>query len=158
MPLRAANFPRVHARPSRSSKRIAPGEIPVIIDTIRSWPEKGCAALKIARQMQAKRRKLTWPKICICGEYHRLLFTTATGQPIKPRNISAVHRPIRHGTGAFLPTSPRHTGRAATPSNSATVNYQRSSAGWCHDLTWHLITGLIDLARPPRAVRPSHWN
>lgn len=47
----------------------------------------GSAALRIARQMRAKRRKMTWQKICICGEHHRLLFTTATGQPIEPRNL-----------------------------------------------------------------------
>ena len=45
------------------------------------------AALKIARQMQAERRTASWPKVCICGERHRLLFTTSTGQPIEPRNL-----------------------------------------------------------------------
>jgi hypothetical protein len=48
------------------------------------------AALKIARKMQAERRTEKWPEICICGERHRLLFTTDTGRPIEPRNSSAV--------------------------------------------------------------------
>jgi integrase len=45
------------------------------------------AALRIARTMQAERRTDTWPKVCICGERHQLLFTTSTGQPIEPRNL-----------------------------------------------------------------------
>ena len=45
------------------------------------------AALKIARQHQRERRTAAWPKVCICGERHRLLFTTSTGQPIEPRNL-----------------------------------------------------------------------
>lgn len=45
------------------------------------------AALKIARQHQADRRRPTWPKVCICGEKHSLLFTTDTGMPIDPRNL-----------------------------------------------------------------------
>lgn len=45
------------------------------------------AALRIARTMQAERRTDKWPKVCICGERHRLLFTTNTGQPIEPRNL-----------------------------------------------------------------------
>jgi integrase len=45
------------------------------------------AALRIARKMQAERRTASWPKVCICGERHQLLFTTSTGQPIEPRNL-----------------------------------------------------------------------
>jgi integrase len=45
------------------------------------------AALRIARQTQAARRTPSWPKVCICGERHQLLFTTSTGQPIEPRNL-----------------------------------------------------------------------
>lgn len=45
------------------------------------------AALRIARTMQAERRTDKWPKVCICGERHQLLFTTNTGQPIEPRNL-----------------------------------------------------------------------
>lgn len=41
----------------------------------------------MARQNQEKRRTALWPKICICGERHQLLFTTATGQPLEPRNV-----------------------------------------------------------------------
>lgn len=37
--------------------------------------------------MQTERRTAAWPKVCICGECHRLLFTTSTGQPIEPRNL-----------------------------------------------------------------------
>jgi integrase len=45
------------------------------------------AALRIARTMQVERRTDKWPKVCICGERHQLLFTTTTGQPIEPRNL-----------------------------------------------------------------------
>jgi integrase len=45
------------------------------------------AALRIARQTQAARRTPSWPKVCICGERHQLLFITSTGQPIEPRNL-----------------------------------------------------------------------
>jgi integrase len=45
------------------------------------------AALRIARKMQADRRTTSWPKVRICGERHQLLFTTATGHPIEPRNL-----------------------------------------------------------------------
>jgi integrase len=45
------------------------------------------SALRIARQHQADRRTAKWPKTCICGERHSLLFTTATGQPLDPRNL-----------------------------------------------------------------------
>jgi integrase len=45
------------------------------------------AALKIARKMQSERRTEKWPEVCICGERHRLLFTTDTGRPIEPRNL-----------------------------------------------------------------------
>ena len=38
-------------------------------------------------QTQAARRTASWPKVCICGERHQLLFTTSTGQPIEPRNL-----------------------------------------------------------------------
>src|SRR6516165_5548886 len=30
----------------------------------------------------------TWPGKCICGEQHRLVFTTRNGLPIEPRNIN----------------------------------------------------------------------
>lgn len=30
----------------------------------------------IARTMQAERRTDKWPRVCICGERHQLLFTT----------------------------------------------------------------------------------
>jgi integrase len=36
---------------------------------------------------KADRRTEKWPEICICGERHRLLFTTDTGRPIEPRNL-----------------------------------------------------------------------
>lgn len=29
-----------------------------------------------------------WPETCICGERHRLVFTTRNGRPIEPRNIN----------------------------------------------------------------------
>ena len=45
------------------------------------------AAVRITRQFQADRRTVKWPKICICGERHQLLFTTNTGHPLEPRNV-----------------------------------------------------------------------
>jgi Phage integrase family len=44
-------------------------------------------AVRITRQLQASRRTEAWPKVCICGERHQLLFTTSTGHPLEPRNI-----------------------------------------------------------------------
>ena len=41
----------------------------------------------MARQYQAERRRPTWPKVCICGQKHNLLFTTDSGVPIDPRNL-----------------------------------------------------------------------
>lgn len=44
-------------------------------------------ALAIARDNQANARTDEWPVKCICGEKHALVFTTASGQPIHPRNL-----------------------------------------------------------------------
>ena len=43
--------------------------------------------MRIARQLQADRRTAKWPKVCICGARHQLLFTTSTGHPLEPRNV-----------------------------------------------------------------------
>lgn len=45
------------------------------------------AAVRITRQLQAERPTPEWPKVCICGERHQLLFTTSTGHPLEPRNV-----------------------------------------------------------------------
>ena len=45
------------------------------------------AALRIARQHQDSARSDSWPKICICGSAHKLVFTTSTGHPLEPRNV-----------------------------------------------------------------------
>lgn len=45
-------------------------------------------ALEIARQNQDKARTSEWPGACICGERHQLVFTTATGRPVQPRNVN----------------------------------------------------------------------
>jgi integrase len=44
-------------------------------------------ALETARENQAKARTDEWPAKCICGEKHQLVFTTASGLPIHPRNL-----------------------------------------------------------------------
>lgn len=43
--------------------------------------------MRITRQLQADRRTASWPKVCICGARHQLLFTTNTGHPLEPRNV-----------------------------------------------------------------------
>jgi integrase len=43
--------------------------------------------VRLTRQLQADRRTAKWPKVCICGERHQLLFTTSTGHPLEPRNV-----------------------------------------------------------------------
>jgi integrase len=43
---------------------------------------------RIAKRNQDLVRADTWPRICICGEKHTLVFTTRTGHPIEPRNIN----------------------------------------------------------------------
>jgi integrase len=50
-------------------------------------PPLALAAVRITGQLQADRRTDSWPKICICGERHQLLFTTNTGRPLEPRNV-----------------------------------------------------------------------
>jgi integrase len=50
-------------------------------------PPIALAAVRITRQLQAGRRTAKWPKVCICGEHHQLLFTTNTGHPLEPRNV-----------------------------------------------------------------------
>jgi integrase len=45
-------------------------------------------ALRIAKQNQDAARADGWPVKCICGEKHRLVFTTRNGRPIEPRNIN----------------------------------------------------------------------
>jgi integrase len=50
-------------------------------------PPIALAAVRITRQFQSARRTAKWPKVCICGERHQLLFTTSTGHPLEPRNV-----------------------------------------------------------------------
>jgi integrase len=51
-------------------------------------PPIGVTALRLARLIQAKARDDGWPKSCICGESHELVFTTKNGHPIEPRNVN----------------------------------------------------------------------
>jgi hypothetical protein len=44
-------------------------------------------ALRITRKLQASCRTRSWPKVCICGERHQLLFTTGTVRALEPRNV-----------------------------------------------------------------------
>ena len=45
-------------------------------------------ALRIAKRNQDAARAGDWPETCICGEKHRVVFTTRNGRPIEPRNIN----------------------------------------------------------------------
>jgi integrase len=45
-------------------------------------------ALRIAKRNQDAARAGDWPQTCICGETHRLAFTTRNGRPIEPQNIN----------------------------------------------------------------------
>lgn len=45
-------------------------------------------ALRIAKRNQDAARADDWPVTCICGDKHRLVFTTRNGRAIEPRNIN----------------------------------------------------------------------
>jgi integrase len=45
-------------------------------------------ALKLATRNQDQARTEDWPRKCICGETHALVFTTKNGRPFEPRNIN----------------------------------------------------------------------
>lgn len=44
-------------------------------------------ALVLAREIQDRNRTDKWPRKCVCGESHQLVFTTRNGTPIEPRNL-----------------------------------------------------------------------
>jgi integrase len=48
----------------------------------------GVTALRIAKRNQDKARRDSWPKQCICGEPHTLIFTIRNGRPLSPRNVN----------------------------------------------------------------------
>jgi hypothetical protein len=75
-------------------------------------------ALAIAKRNQDAARAGDWPQTCICGEKHRLVFTTRNGRPIEPRNINpafyvrcARSRPARHRVAAHPPVAARVAAR-----------------------------------------------
>lgn len=74
---RAGGYPLRHKQQLKTDGSVETLPVPPIV----------LAALKLARKMQAARRTPSWPQVCICGERHQLLFTTATGKPIEPRNL-----------------------------------------------------------------------
>lgn len=74
---RVGGYPLTHKHQLKADGSVETLPLPPIV----------LAALRIARKMQAERRTASWPKVCICGERHQLLFTTNTGQPIEPRNL-----------------------------------------------------------------------
>jgi integrase len=45
-------------------------------------------ALKIRKRDQDEARSSAWPRKCICGAAHAVVFTTRNGRPIEPRNIN----------------------------------------------------------------------
>jgi integrase len=51
-------------------------------------PPTCVTALRIASRNQDAARAGDWPETCICGEKHRVVFTTRNGRPIEPRNIN----------------------------------------------------------------------
>lgn len=57
------------------------------IDTL-PLPPICVTALRIAKWNQDAARADDWPETCICGEKHRVVFTTRNGRPIEPRNIN----------------------------------------------------------------------
>jgi integrase len=75
--VKPAGFPLRHKQELKTDGSVETLPAPPIVLT----------ALHLVRKWQADRRTLAWPEICICGERHRLLFTTATGLPVDPRNL-----------------------------------------------------------------------
>jgi hypothetical protein len=43
--------------------------------------------LRMARDIQDRNRTDKWPRKCVYGEAHQLVFTTRNGTPIEPRNL-----------------------------------------------------------------------
>jgi hypothetical protein len=71
---RAGGYPLTHKRQLKTDGSVETLPLPPIALT----------ALRITRQFQASRRTESWPRVCICGERHQLLFTTSTGHPLEP--------------------------------------------------------------------------
>jgi integrase len=76
-PRRVGGHPLTHKRQLKTDGSVETLPLPPIVLT----------AVRITRQLQASRRTESWPRVCICGERHQLLFTTSTGQPLEPRNV-----------------------------------------------------------------------
>ena len=69
---RVGGYPLTHKRQLKTDGSVETVPVPPIVS----------AALRLTREFQKARRTEKWPKACICGERHQLLFTTATGQPL----------------------------------------------------------------------------
>ena len=74
---RVGGHPLTHKRQLKTDGSVETLPLPPIVLT----------AVRITRQFQASRRTESWPRVCICGERHQLLFTTSTGHPLEPRNV-----------------------------------------------------------------------
>ena len=74
---RVGGHPLTHKRQLKTDGSVETLPLPPIVLT----------AVRITRQLQASRRTESWPRVCICGERHQLLFTTSTGHPLEPRNV-----------------------------------------------------------------------
>jgi integrase len=63
-------------------------------------PPIALAAMRLTRQLQVERHTVKWPKVCICGERHQLLFTTSTGHPARTAKRQAqLRRALQKGRG-----------------------------------------------------------
>jgi hypothetical protein len=71
-------------------------------------------ALRIAKQNRDAARADGWPVKCICGEEHRLVFTTRTGRAVEPRNINRAFEWRRPG----CPSRSSASGRGTTTPRS----------------------------------------
>jgi integrase len=74
---RVGGHPLTHKRQLKTDGSVETLPLPPIVLT----------AVRITRQLQASRRTESWPRVCICGERHQLLFTTSAGHPLEPRNV-----------------------------------------------------------------------
>lgn len=74
---RVGGHPLTHKQQLKTDGSVETLPVPPIVLT----------ALRMARERQDARQTASWPEVCICGERHRLLFTTATGHPLEPRNV-----------------------------------------------------------------------
>ena len=101
-----------------------------------------------------------WPETCICGEKHRVVFTTRNGRPIEPRNINRAFslRCARYGVRRISVHDTRRT--CASLLAALDVHPRVAMAILRHSrvsLTMEIYpgTGQGDQGRAPAAERPA---